>query len=95
MARYNGDVKAQNQFALDRLKESGYQDKIILVSGSPYDFMKSNHVRVYFDQVRGEDGNYKQTLVDKFGIKKLPSVVYQKNRNDTLLTIDEVALSEE
>jgi conjugal transfer pilus assembly protein TraW len=91
----DGSDKSQVEFAVNEHKKSGYQDKIILVSGSYLDLMKEYKVRFFFDQSGSEAGAGKRiTLVKKFGIKALPSVVYQKSPDTPYLTIKEVAVHE-
>jgi conjugal transfer pilus assembly protein TraW len=91
----DGNDKAQVEFAVKEHKKSGYQDKIVLVSGSYLDLMKEYKVRFFFDQTKSGNGDGQRiTLVKKFGIKSLPSVVYQKTSDTPYLTIKEVALNE-
>jgi len=90
----DGRIEEQRQYAVKLHKESGYLDKIILVNGSPYEFMKKNKVRAFFDQTIGGNGRRKITPADQLEIQKTPSVVYQKNPNDLYLTIEEVNLNE-
>lgn len=76
-------------WAKQKYQQSGWRDKVILVKGSYMDVMKKWNKRVYFDQIAGMDGGHRETLVDKFGIKALPSIVYQQGDK---LRIDEVKL---
>ncbi|MCH9742153.1 MAG: type-F conjugative transfer system protein TraW [Proteobacteria bacterium] len=79
----------QLAWAKKQYEKSGWRDKIILVKGSYMDVMKKWNKRVYFDQIASMDGGKRETLVEKFGIKALPSVVYQEGDK---LRIDEVKL---
>lgn len=91
----DGNDKAQVEYAVNEHKNSGYQDKIVLVSGSYIDLMKEYKVRFFFDQTKSGVGNGQRiTLVKKFGIKALPSMVYQKSKDTPYLTIKEVSLNE-
>jgi conjugal transfer pilus assembly protein TraW len=81
--------KSQVSWAKAQYEKSGWRDKVILVNGSYMDVMKDWGHRVYFDQVTGMDGGHRETLVMKFGIKAVPSLVYQQGDK---LRIDEVKL---
>ncbi|MCI4411710.1 MAG: hypothetical protein JHC38_08565, partial [Thiotrichales bacterium] len=70
--------KSQVAWAKKQYEQSGWRDKVILVNGSYMDVMKDWGHRVYFDQVTGMDGGHRETLVMKFGIKAVPSLVYQE-----------------
>lgn len=87
----DGSDEAQKEYAIKIFKESGSQYKIILVSGSPFEFMKENKIRVFFDQTVGENGRARNTLVQQFQIENLPTIVYQEEKIK-YLTIKEVAL---
>lgn len=81
--------KSQVIWAKAQYEKSGWRDKVILVNGSYMDVMKDWGHRVYFDQLTGMDGGHRETLVMKFGIKAVPSLVYQQGEK---LRIDEVKL---
>ncbi|KDN94714.1 hypothetical protein [Hydrogenovibrio marinus] len=92
----DGRDPQQVQFALKDFEDSQHRDKIILVAGSFMDFMKKYKVRVYFDQTYSGGGfGQRETLVKKFGIRAVPSVVYQENFKTPYLTIREVNLDEQ
>lgn len=77
----NGDRPAEVTWAMahgDDLKA-----KVILVKGSPFDLMKANQRRFYFDQ--------EGSLTGKFGIEHTPASVEQKGR---ILIVREIALKE-
>jgi conjugal transfer pilus assembly protein TraW len=75
----DGDDPAQVSWAVrqgDDLKT-----KVIIVKGSPFDLMKANQRRFYFDQAG--------SLTAKFGIEHTPASVEQK---DKILIVREAAL---
>lgn len=85
----DGNDKKQVDWAVKQYELSGWRDKLILVDGSYMDLMKRlNGKRVYFDQLGGKLGS-RETLAKRFGIKAVPSMVYQEGNK---LRIDEVKL---
>ncbi|MGF7154782.1 type-F conjugative transfer system protein TraW [Novosphingobium gossypii] len=77
----NGDRPEEVSWAMaqgDDLKA-----KVIIVRGSPFDLMKANQRRFYFDQ--------EGSLTAKFGIEHTPASVEQAGR---ILIVREVALKE-
>ncbi|GAB6071517.1 hypothetical protein JCM30760_26150 [Thiomicrorhabdus hydrogeniphila] len=88
----DGDKEEQVIYAVNELKKSGYRDKIILVKGSFGDLTRKYKVRFYFDQRMKTGPRERRTLVDAFGVKSLPTLVYQKSQNELFLTIEEVKL---
>lgn len=75
----DGDIPAQVAWAMGQGDDT--KAKIIMVKGSPFDLMKSNQRRFYFDQ--------EGSLVEKFGIEHTPASVEQSGK---LLLVKEVAL---
>jgi conjugal transfer pilus assembly protein TraW len=63
----DGDDREQLKWAKDKAKK--HQSMIILTRGNIIDLMKSEKIRLYFDQ-----GGF---LVKTFGITALPTIVYQ------------------
>lgn len=89
----DGRVKEQVEFAVREHKKSGKRDRIVLVNGSYMELMKKHKVRFFFDSLSSQGGGLKRkTLVNQFGIKKLPSILYQKHPTDKFLTIREEVL---
>lgn len=84
----DGTDKQQVIWAKKQYESSGWRDKVILVNGSYVDVMKDWKHPVYFDQLGGQVGA-RETLVGRFGIKAVPSLVYQEGNK---LRIDEVKL---
>lgn len=77
----NGDRPVEVSWAMaqgDDLKA-----KVIMVRGSPFDLMKKNQRRFYFDQ--------EGSLTGKFGIEHTPATVEQKGR---VLIVREIALKQ-
>jgi conjugal transfer pilus assembly protein TraW len=88
----DGTDEKQVDFAIKQHEKSGYRDKIILVKGSYYELMKKHNIRFYFDQrVRNSAPRERVTLVEQFGIERLPSIVFQDDPKELYLTILEVA----
>ena len=75
----DGNDKAQATWA----KALSNNHKIILVNGSPFEFMEQHKITCYFDQ----GGK----LINKFGIKQIPARVIQDGKQ---LKIEEVLLDE-
>lgn len=90
----DGTDSEQVEFAIDMHKKSGGKDKIILVQGSFIELMEKHKVRFFFDQTKSHDGNSRTTLVKHFGIKKVPTVIYQETPSTPYLTIQEVSLND-
>jgi conjugal transfer pilus assembly protein TraW len=87
-----GTDEKQVEYAVKLHKESGLRDKIILTKGAFGDLTRKYKVRFYFDQNMQSGPQGRVTLIDEFGIKKVPSVVYQKTPQEYFLTIEEVKL---
>lgn len=81
-------VQSQVNWAKNQYEQSGWRDKVILVKGSYVDVMKAWKHPVYFDQLGGTLGQ-RETLVQRFGIQAVPSMVYQSGDK---LIIEEVKL---
>ncbi len=88
----DGTDEKQVEYAVKLHKESGLRDKIILTKGAFGDLTRKYKVRFYFDQNMQSGPQGRVTLIDEFGIKKVPSVVYQKTPQEYFLTIEEVKL---
>lgn len=78
--------KDQVSWAKNQYQQSGWRDKVILVNGSYVDVMKDWKQPVYFDQIGGGLGE-RETLVQRFGIKALPSVVSQEGNQLKIMEI--------
>lgn len=86
----DGKDPKQVAWGKKQFESSGWRDKLILVDGSYMDIMRDlKGKQVYFDQVKGMGGAERETLAKKFGIKSVPSVVYQQGN---LLRIDAIRL---
>lgn len=77
----NGDCPAEVDWAM--AQGDDLAAKVIMVRGSPFDLMKANQRRFYFDQ--------EGTLTSRFGIEHTPALVEQSGK---LLIVREVALKE-
>ena len=66
----DGDDRAQVAWA--RRHTTSLDAKLILVGGSPFELMKAEQRRVYFDQAG--------TLIRQFGIRAVPALVEQQGR---------------
>lgn len=75
----NGDNPAEVSWAM--AQGDDLRAKVIMVKGSPFDLMKANRRRFYFDQ--------QGSLVAKFGIEHTPAAVEQSGR---ILVVREIAL---
>lgn len=75
----DGDDPAQVSWAM--AQGDDLRTKVIMVKGSPFDLMKANQRRFYFDQAG--------SLTAKFGIEHTPASVEQKGR---ILIVTEDAL---
>ena len=81
MVFIDGDRPAEVAWAM---KQGGdTKSRIIMVRGSPFDLMKAEQRRFYFDQ--------KGTLTAKFGIRNTPASVRQEG---TMLRVQEIVLKE-
>ncbi|WP_172959788.1 hypothetical protein [Thiomicrorhabdus aquaedulcis] len=56
------------------------------------DLTKKYKVRFYFDQQMTSGERGRVTLAEEFGIKNVPTLVYQKSKTEYLLTIEEIKL---
>ncbi|MBN2864374.1 MAG: hypothetical protein JXK16_00030 [Thiotrichales bacterium] len=89
----DGRDKAQVDFAINEYEKTGKVDKIVLVAGSYIELMKERKVRFFFDQQYSGGGEGQRlTLVKRFNIKALPSIVFQESPTTPYLTINEVSL---
>lgn len=88
----DGTDEKQVKFAVNLYKESGLRDKIILTDGAFGDLTRKYKVRFYFDQQMQSGPKGRVTLVKEFGIRKVPSIVYQRAPDEYFLTIKEVKL---
>ena len=77
----DGDDPAQVSWAMGQGDD--LKTKVIMVKGSPFDLMKANQRRFYFDQAG--------SLTAKFGIEHTPASVEQKGR---ILIVTEDALGQ-
>jgi conjugal transfer pilus assembly protein TraW len=77
----DGDDPAQVSWAM--AQGDDLRTKVIMVKGSPFDLMKANQRRFYFDQAG--------SLTAKFGIEHTPASVEQKGK---ILIVTEDALKE-
>ncbi len=75
----DGDVPEQVSWAM--AQGDDLKTKVIMVKGSPFDLMKANQRRFYFDQAG--------SLTAKFGIEHTPASVEQKGK---ILIVTEAAL---
>lgn len=89
----NGTDSTQLAFAKRLFEDSGWRDKVVLVKGSYADVIKEWGKSVYFDQRGFGPGGVgkRETLVQRFQISALPSVLYQENK---LLRIDAIPESQ-
>jgi conjugal transfer pilus assembly protein TraW len=74
---FDANDELQKAFAYKMYEASGWRDKVVIVNGSFRDVSNEWDRRVFFDQ-QGVPGQQKETLVRKFGIRALPSIVYQE-----------------
>lgn len=88
----DGDDPQQVSFAIDIQKKSSMIDKIVLVRGSLKELSTKHQTRFYFDQQSSLPEKKRMSLVRQLGIKKVPSIVYQKNSTEMFLRITEVQL---
>ncbi len=88
----DGTDQKQVEFAVKLYKESGLRDKIILTKGAFGDLTRKYKVRFYFDQQMQSGPKGRITLAKEFGIKKVPTLVYQRTPDEYFLTIKEVKL---
>lgn len=75
----NGDSPAEVSWAMEQGDD--FRARVIMVRGAPFDLMKTNQRRFYFDQ--------EGSLTEKFGIEHTPASVEQRGR---ILVVREVAL---
>lgn len=66
------DADDKNQLAWAKKKAKAHSSMIILTNGGIVDLMKSEKIRLYFDQ-----GGF---LVKTFGIQAVPAIVYQEGK---------------
>jgi len=77
----NADDQEQLDWSLSQRRQQKNPPIIILTQGNIMDIMKEKQIRLFFDQ--------NGFLTDHFNIRKLPSLIYQKNDK---LIIKEVAI---
>lgn len=88
----DGDDKEQVEYAVKAHIKSGYRDKIILTKGSFGDLTREYKIRFYFDQQAKTGQRGRVTLAEEFGVKTVPTLVYQESPKKHYLTIEEVKL---
>lgn len=84
----DANVQSQVAWAKKQYEQSGWRDKVILVNGSYVQLMKDWKHPVYFDQL-GDRMGTRETLVQRFGIRAVPSVISQEGNQ---LKIEEIKL---
>lgn len=77
----DGDDKEQINYAISQDKKSLGTFNITLINGSPIELEKEYNIPIYFDQMG--------ILTQKFGITKVPSIVFQEGNK---IRIQEIKL---